>query len=62
MHPALYEYIIEIKQDSAPNAYEKLGKVQIIMNIHQRCILVDEDFIENVRFEDNFWWERKDPR
>ena len=54
MHPALYEYIIEIKQDSAPNAYEKLGKVQIIMNIHQRCILVDEDFIENVRFEDNF--------
>lgn len=23
MHPALYEYIIEIKQDSAPNAYEK---------------------------------------
>lgn len=54
MHPALYEYIIEIKQDSAPNAYEKLGKVQIIMNIDQRCILVDEDFIENVRFENNF--------
>lgn len=39
-----------------------MGKVKIIVNIEQRCILVDEDFIENVRFENDFKWERKDPR
>lgn len=39
-----------------------MGKIQISVNIEQRCILVDEDFIENVRFENDFKWEKKDPR
>ena len=41
---------------------KKMGKVQIIVNTEQRCVLVDEDFIENVRFENDFKWEGKDPR
>lgn len=39
-----------------PNAYEqkekKMGKMQIIVNIAKRCSFVDEDFIENVSFEE----------
>lgn len=41
---------------------KRMGKIQISVNIEQRCILADEDFIENVRFENDFKWEKKDPR
>lgn len=52
MYPALCEYITEIKYASAPMFmnFKKMNKVQIIVNIQQRCILVDKDFTENVSF------------
>lgn len=31
---------------------KKIGRVQIIVNIEQRCTLVNEDFIENVRYRE----------
>lgn len=55
MYPALHEYIMWIyhKVGLCPqmlmNNKKKMGKVQIIVNTERRFILVDKDFIENVR-------------